>query len=126
MEGIEKWNELEFSWLFEFINNFFSLIPKNWLVRPAWQRLFYVFMCMNVVLFVCLQVFNRLWYPIVRQGALVVLSHMLLSFQHSPEAFHLVRPLWTLLLFLLFFKKNLVLKPLVPLDCPINKCSKPN
>uniref|UniRef100_A0A673MN48 Ubiquitin carboxyl-terminal hydrolase n=1 Tax=Sinocyclocheilus rhinocerous TaxID=307959 RepID=A0A673MN48_9TELE len=33
------------------------------------------------------QVFNRLWYPIVRQGALVVLSHMLLSFQHSPEAF---------------------------------------
>ncbi|XP_067297486.1 ubiquitin carboxyl-terminal hydrolase 38 [Pseudorasbora parva] len=38
------------------------------------------------------QVFNRLWYPIVRQGALVVLSHMLLSFQHSPEAFHLVVP----------------------------------
>uniref|UniRef100_A0A8C7P3A4 USP domain-containing protein n=1 Tax=Oncorhynchus mykiss TaxID=8022 RepID=A0A8C7P3A4_ONCMY len=37
-------------------------------------------------------VFNRLWYPIVRQGALVVLSHMLLSFQHSPEAFHLVVP----------------------------------
>ncbi|XP_026136876.1 ubiquitin carboxyl-terminal hydrolase 38-like isoform X2 [Carassius auratus] len=35
------------------------------------------------------QVFNRLWYPIVRQAALVVLSHMLLSFQHSPEAFHL-------------------------------------
>ncbi|MGH0162951.1 UNVERIFIED_CONTAM: hypothetical protein FKN15_069042 [Acipenser sinensis] len=34
-------------------------------------------------------VFNRLWYPIVRQGALTVLSHMLLSFQHSPEAFHL-------------------------------------
>uniref|UniRef100_A0A8C1TG63 Ubiquitin specific peptidase 38 n=1 Tax=Cyprinus carpio TaxID=7962 RepID=A0A8C1TG63_CYPCA len=39
------------------------------------------------------QVFNRLWYPIVRQGALVVLSHMLLSFQHSPEAFHLIVPL---------------------------------
>ncbi|XP_014873655.1 ubiquitin carboxyl-terminal hydrolase 38 [Poecilia latipinna] len=38
-------------------------------------------------------VFNRLWYPIVRQGALSVLSHMLLSFQHSPEAFHLVVPL---------------------------------
>ncbi|KAF4118631.1 hypothetical protein G5714_000682 [Onychostoma macrolepis] len=38
------------------------------------------------------QVFNRLWYPIVRQGALVVLSHMLLSFQHSPEAFHFVVP----------------------------------
>ncbi|XP_030643823.1 ubiquitin carboxyl-terminal hydrolase 38 [Chanos chanos] len=37
-------------------------------------------------------VFNRLWYPIVRQGALVVLSHMLLSFQHSPEAFHMVVP----------------------------------
>ncbi|XP_041699203.2 ubiquitin carboxyl-terminal hydrolase 38 [Coregonus clupeaformis] len=37
-------------------------------------------------------VLNRLWYPIVRQGALVVLSHMLLSFQHSPEAFHLVVP----------------------------------
>uniref|UniRef100_A0A3Q0SAV9 Ubiquitin carboxyl-terminal hydrolase n=1 Tax=Amphilophus citrinellus TaxID=61819 RepID=A0A3Q0SAV9_AMPCI len=36
-------------------------------------------------------VFSRLWYPIVRQGALAVLSHMLLSFQHSPEAFHLVR-----------------------------------
>ncbi|KAL1023757.1 hypothetical protein UPYG_G00045700 [Umbra pygmaea] len=37
-------------------------------------------------------VFNRLWYPIVRQGALAVLSHMLLSFQHSPEGFHLVVP----------------------------------
>lgn len=37
-------------------------------------------------------VFNRLWFPIVRQGALEVLSHMLLSFQHSPEAFHLVVP----------------------------------
>lgn len=37
-------------------------------------------------------VFNRLWFPIVRQGALAVLSHMLLSFQHSPEAFHLVVP----------------------------------
>ncbi|KAK7930555.1 hypothetical protein WMY93_006950 [Mugilogobius chulae] len=37
-------------------------------------------------------VFNRLWYPIVRQGAFAVLSHMLLSFQHSPEAFHLVVP----------------------------------
>ncbi|XP_072534634.1 ubiquitin carboxyl-terminal hydrolase 38 [Salminus brasiliensis] len=37
-------------------------------------------------------VFDRLWYPIVRQGALAVLSHMLLSFQHSPEAFHLVVP----------------------------------
>ncbi|KAM9314139.1 ubiquitin carboxyl-terminal hydrolase 38 isoform 2-T2 [Pholidichthys leucotaenia] len=37
-------------------------------------------------------VFSRLWFPIVRQGALAVLSHMLLSFQHSPEAFHLVVP----------------------------------
>uniref|UniRef100_A0A3Q3IEV8 USP domain-containing protein n=1 Tax=Monopterus albus TaxID=43700 RepID=A0A3Q3IEV8_MONAL len=37
-------------------------------------------------------VFSRLWYPIVRPGALTVLSHMLLSFQHSPEAFHLVVP----------------------------------
>ncbi|XP_018591140.1 ubiquitin carboxyl-terminal hydrolase 38 [Scleropages formosus] len=37
-------------------------------------------------------VFSRLWYPVVRQGALVVLSHMLLSFQHCPEAFHLVVP----------------------------------
>uniref|UniRef100_A0A8C6WRS3 Ubiquitin carboxyl-terminal hydrolase n=1 Tax=Neogobius melanostomus TaxID=47308 RepID=A0A8C6WRS3_9GOBI len=37
-------------------------------------------------------VFNRLWFPIVRQGALAVLSHMLLSFQHSPEAFHLDLP----------------------------------
>ncbi|XP_043530090.1 ubiquitin carboxyl-terminal hydrolase 38 [Chiloscyllium plagiosum] len=38
------------------------------------------------------QVFHRLWYPIVRPGALTVLSHMLLSFQHSPEAFHLIVP----------------------------------
>ncbi|XP_059821120.1 ubiquitin carboxyl-terminal hydrolase 38 [Hypanus sabinus] len=38
------------------------------------------------------RVFHRLWYPIVRPGALVVLSHMLLSFQHSPEAFHLIVP----------------------------------
>uniref|UniRef100_A0A671UVL4 Ubiquitin carboxyl-terminal hydrolase n=1 Tax=Sparus aurata TaxID=8175 RepID=A0A671UVL4_SPAAU len=37
-------------------------------------------------------VFSRLWYPLVRQGALAVLSHMLLSFQHSPEAFHLDLP----------------------------------
>lgn len=39
------------------------------------------------------QVFSRLWFPIVRQGALAVLSHMLLSFQHSPEAFHSVKDL---------------------------------
>ncbi|XP_043918200.1 ubiquitin carboxyl-terminal hydrolase 38 [Protopterus annectens] len=37
-------------------------------------------------------VFNRLWFPLVRNGALAVLSHMLLSFQHSPEAFHLIVP----------------------------------
>ncbi|KAM6346527.1 ubiquitin carboxyl-terminal hydrolase 38 isoform 2-T3 [Podargus strigoides] len=37
-------------------------------------------------------VFNRLWFPVVRPGALAVLSHMLLSFQHSPEAFHLIVP----------------------------------
>nr|XP_044987415.1 ubiquitin carboxyl-terminal hydrolase 38 isoform X2 [Jaculus jaculus] len=37
-------------------------------------------------------VFNRLWFPLVRPGALTVLSHMLLSFQHSPEAFHLDFP----------------------------------
>ncbi|KFV15362.1 Ubiquitin carboxyl-terminal hydrolase 38, partial [Pterocles gutturalis] len=37
-------------------------------------------------------VFNRLWFPLVRPGALAVLSHMLLSFQHSPEAFHLIVP----------------------------------
>ncbi|XP_036914365.1 ubiquitin carboxyl-terminal hydrolase 38 [Sturnira hondurensis] len=37
-------------------------------------------------------VFNRLWFPLVRPGALAVLSHTLLSFQHSPEAFHLIVP----------------------------------
>nr|XP_048702970.1 ubiquitin carboxyl-terminal hydrolase 38 isoform X2 [Caretta caretta] len=37
-------------------------------------------------------VFNRLWFPLVRPGALAVLSHMLLSFQHSPEAFHVLVP----------------------------------
>ncbi|XP_063776476.1 ubiquitin carboxyl-terminal hydrolase 38 [Pseudophryne corroboree] len=37
-------------------------------------------------------VFNRLWFPLVRPGALAVLSHMLLSFQHSPEAFHMIVP----------------------------------
>ncbi|KAM3937714.1 ubiquitin carboxyl-terminal hydrolase 38 isoform 2-T2 [Leptodactylus fuscus] len=37
-------------------------------------------------------VFNRLWFPLVRPGALAVLSHMLLSFQHSPEAFHMDLP----------------------------------
>nr|XP_033795813.1 ubiquitin carboxyl-terminal hydrolase 38 [Geotrypetes seraphini]XP_033795818.1 ubiquitin carboxyl-terminal hydrolase 38 [Geotrypetes seraphini] len=37
-------------------------------------------------------VFNRLSFPLIRPGALAVLSHMLLSFQHSPEAFHLIVP----------------------------------
>nr|DBA28977.1 TPA: hypothetical protein GDO54_009253 [Pyxicephalus adspersus] len=37
-------------------------------------------------------VFNRLWFPLVRPGAFAVLSHMLLSFQHSPEAFHMIVP----------------------------------
>ncbi|GCB72132.1 hypothetical protein scyTo_0006181, partial [Scyliorhinus torazame] len=41
---------------------------------------------------ILIDVFHRLWYPIVRPGALTVLSHMLLSFQHSPEAFHLIVP----------------------------------
>ncbi|XP_067890013.1 ubiquitin carboxyl-terminal hydrolase 35-like isoform X3 [Heterodontus francisci] len=36
------------------------------------------------------QVFSRLFYPIVRAGALDVLKYMLLSFQHSPEAFHVL------------------------------------
>ncbi|XP_051882178.1 ubiquitin carboxyl-terminal hydrolase 35-like isoform X2 [Pristis pectinata] len=38
------------------------------------------------------QVFSRLFYPIVRAGALAVLKYMLLSFQHSPEAFHVLVP----------------------------------
>ncbi|KAM9331437.1 ubiquitin carboxyl-terminal hydrolase 38 [Gastrophryne carolinensis] len=37
-------------------------------------------------------VFNRLWFPLVRPGAFAVLYHMLLSFQHSPEAFHMIVP----------------------------------
>ncbi|XP_069747092.1 ubiquitin carboxyl-terminal hydrolase 35-like isoform X2 [Narcine bancroftii] len=38
------------------------------------------------------QVFSRLFYPIVRDGAFAVLKYMLLSFQHSPEAFHMLVP----------------------------------
>ncbi|XP_048840591.1 ubiquitin carboxyl-terminal hydrolase 35-like isoform X3 [Brienomyrus brachyistius] len=38
------------------------------------------------------EVFQRLSYPIVREAALSVLSYLLLSFQQSPEAFHLVLP----------------------------------
>lgn len=39
------------------------------------------------------QVFSKLLYPIVRGAALCVLKYMLLTFQHSHEAFHLVRAL---------------------------------
>ncbi|KAF7237935.1 Ubiquitin carboxyl-terminal hydrolase 38 [Varanus komodoensis] len=35
-------------------------------------------------------VFSKLLYPILREGALSVLRYMLLSFQHSHEAFHLL------------------------------------
>ncbi|XP_069825824.1 ubiquitin carboxyl-terminal hydrolase 35 isoform X2 [Dendropsophus ebraccatus] len=38
------------------------------------------------------KVFSKLLYPVVREGALSVLRYMLLSFQHSPEAFHLIVP----------------------------------
>lgn len=38
------------------------------------------------------QVFSKLLYPIVRGAALCVLKYMLLTFQHSHEAFHLVSP----------------------------------
>lgn len=36
------------------------------------------------------QLFDKLSYPAVRQGVFHVISHMLLSFQDSPEAFHKV------------------------------------
>uniref|UniRef100_A0A4W3GBV6 USP domain-containing protein n=1 Tax=Callorhinchus milii TaxID=7868 RepID=A0A4W3GBV6_CALMI len=38
------------------------------------------------------QVFSRLFYPVTRPAGLVVLKYMLLNFQHSPEAFHLLVP----------------------------------
>ncbi|KAM4699405.1 ubiquitin carboxyl-terminal hydrolase 35 [Discoglossus pictus] len=38
------------------------------------------------------KVFSKLLYPVVREGALSVLRYMLMSFQHSPEAFHLIIP----------------------------------
>nr|XP_020827952.1 ubiquitin carboxyl-terminal hydrolase 35 [Phascolarctos cinereus] len=38
------------------------------------------------------KVFSKLLYPIVRESALSVLKYMLLSFQHSHEAFHLLLP----------------------------------
>uniref|UniRef100_A0A8C4Q7E8 Ubiquitin specific peptidase 38 n=1 Tax=Eptatretus burgeri TaxID=7764 RepID=A0A8C4Q7E8_EPTBU len=43
----------------------------------------------DVTLFKIEQVVSRLWLPIVRAGALTVLQHLLLGFQHSPEPFHL-------------------------------------
>nr|XP_014340498.1 PREDICTED: ubiquitin carboxyl-terminal hydrolase 35 [Latimeria chalumnae] len=39
-----------------------------------------------------LTVFSKLYYPIVREGTLSVLKYMLLSFQHSPDAFHMLLP----------------------------------
>ena len=45
----------------------------------------------DILLFFFLQVFSRLLFPIVRGSTMVVLSHMLLSFQHSPQAFHEVK-----------------------------------
>lgn len=45
----------------------------------------------HLLFFLLHQVFSKLLYPIVREGALSVLQYMLLSFQHSHEAFHLVR-----------------------------------
>ncbi|XP_063813051.1 ubiquitin carboxyl-terminal hydrolase 35 [Pseudophryne corroboree] len=38
------------------------------------------------------KVFSKLLYPVIREGALSVLRYTLLSFQHSPEAFHLILP----------------------------------
>ncbi|KAG9473218.1 ubiquitin carboxyl-terminal hydrolase 35 [Eleutherodactylus coqui] len=38
------------------------------------------------------KVFSKLLYPVVREAALSVLRYMLLSFQHSPDAFHLIVP----------------------------------
>ncbi|XP_038055515.1 ubiquitin carboxyl-terminal hydrolase 38-like [Patiria miniata] len=42
----------------------------------------------NVTLASVKKVFVKLCFPIVRDSALPVLTHMQLSFQHSPEAFH--------------------------------------
>uniref|UniRef100_A0A8C5M278 Ubiquitin specific peptidase 35 n=1 Tax=Leptobrachium leishanense TaxID=445787 RepID=A0A8C5M278_9ANUR len=38
------------------------------------------------------KVFSKLLYPVIRDGALSVLRYMLLSFQHSPDAFHSIVP----------------------------------
>ncbi|XP_071787460.1 ubiquitin carboxyl-terminal hydrolase 38-like [Asterias amurensis] len=42
----------------------------------------------NVTVACVNKVFVRLCFPVIRDSALPVLTHMLLSFQHSPEAFH--------------------------------------
>ncbi|XP_021366190.1 ubiquitin carboxyl-terminal hydrolase 38-like [Mizuhopecten yessoensis] len=39
------------------------------------------------------QVFEKVTFPFVRNSAINVLSHMLFSFQHSPEPFHKILPL---------------------------------
>ncbi|MBN3292060.1 UBP35 hydrolase, partial [Polypterus senegalus] len=47
-----------------------------------------VHILMKVTLKKTEQVFSNLFYPIVREGALSVLSYILLSYEQSPEAFH--------------------------------------
>ncbi|XP_026544920.1 ubiquitin carboxyl-terminal hydrolase 35 [Notechis scutatus] len=47
---------------------------------------------MEVTLSKIERVFSKLLYPILREGALSVLRYLLLSFQHSHEAFHLLLP----------------------------------
>ncbi|XP_069129383.1 ubiquitin carboxyl-terminal hydrolase 38-like [Argopecten irradians] len=39
------------------------------------------------------QVFEKVSFPLVRSSAINVLSHMLFSFQHSPEPFHKILPM---------------------------------
>ncbi|KAL7983082.1 hypothetical protein Chor_010424 [Crotalus horridus] len=46
---------------------------------------------MEVTLSKIERVFSKLLYPILREGAVSILRYMLLSFQHSHEAFHLVK-----------------------------------
>ncbi|XP_039225975.1 ubiquitin carboxyl-terminal hydrolase 35 isoform X2 [Crotalus tigris] len=47
---------------------------------------------MEVTLSKIERVFSKLLYPILREGAVSILRYMLLSFQHSHEAFHLLLP----------------------------------
>ncbi|XP_070800162.1 ubiquitin carboxyl-terminal hydrolase 35 [Pituophis catenifer annectens] len=47
---------------------------------------------MEVTLSKIERVFSKLLYPILREGTLSILRYMLLSFQHSHEAFHLLLP----------------------------------